>query len=250
LHNSLFLIAHFHNTIIGGVVFGYLAGFNYWFPKAFGFKLNEKLGKYAFWCWLVGFYTAFMPLYVLGFMGMTRRLNHYDAATGWHPFLLVAALGAAIIACGIAFQVAQLLVSIKERDKNLDTTGDPWNGRTLEWATTSPPPFYNFAKLPVVEDRDAFWDFKQKALHQAEEKTITKPHYEDIHMPRNTGMGFIIGGFSFVFGFAVIWQILWLTILSAVGMLVCVIVRSFDYDIDYYVKADEVEKTEILSRKK
>lgn len=250
LHNSLFLVAHFHNTIIGGVVFGYFAGFNYWFPKAFGFKLNEKLGKCAFWCWLVGFYTAFMPLYILGFMGMTRRLNHYDASTGWHPFLLVAALGAAIVGCGIAFQIIQIIVSVKDRAKNVDVTGDPWNARTLEWATSSPPPFYNFAVTPVVEDRDAFWDIKQKVMHSKNPEDA-KPHYEDIHMPKNTGMGFIIGGFSFVFGFAVIWHIVWLAILSGVAMLVCVIARSCDYDIDYYVKAAEVEKieTEILNRK-
>ena len=156
LHNSLFLIAHFHNVIIGGVLFGYLAGFNYWFPKAFGFKLNEKLGKAAFWFWQVGFYVAFVPLYVLGFMGMTRRLNHYDNPA-WHPWLLVAAFGAVLIAIGIACQLLQLVVSIRNRNlpEYRDTTGDPWGGRTLEWATTSPPADYNFAVTPQVRTLDA-----------------------------------------------------------------------------------------------
>lgn len=242
IHNSLFLVAHFHNTIIGGVVFGYLAGFVYWFPKAFGFKLNEKIGKGVFWCWVIGFFTAFVPLYILGLMGMTRRLNHYEVSTGWHPLLLVAAGGAAIVACGIALQVIQLLVSIKDRDKNQDTTGDPWNGRTLEWSTSSPPPFYNFAITPVVHDRDAFWDMKQKGLS-------TEPvKYEDIHMPKNTGIGFIIAGFSFVFGFAMIWQIWWMAIATGLAMLISVMYRSFDYDIDYYLKAHEVEKIELAHK--
>src|ERR1700726_385532 len=163
LHNSLFLIAHFHNVIIGGVLFGYLAGLTYWFPKAFGFTLNETLGKCSFWCWLVGFFLAFMPLYILGLMGMTRRLNHYDNPD-WHPFLVVAAIGAAVILCGILFFVAQIVVSIVQREKARDLTGDPWGGRTLEWSVSSPPPFYNFAETPVVRGRDAFWEMKQQGV--------------------------------------------------------------------------------------
>src|ERR1700710_907904 len=141
LHNSLFLIAHFHNAIIGGMVFGYLAGFTYWFPKAFGFKLNETLGKCAFWCWFVGFWTAFMPLYVLGFMGATRRMNHYDTP-GWQPYMVIAFIGALIILLGVVFQIAQVVVSVMKRNspEYKDVTGDPWNGRTLEWAMSSPPP--------------------------------------------------------------------------------------------------------------
>jgi len=248
LHNSLFLIAHFHNTIIGGVVFGYFAGFIYWFPKAFGFRLNEKLGKMSFWCWIIGFYVAFMPVYVLGFMGMTRRLNHYDVAA-WHPLLVVAAVGVAIIACGVGFQVLQILVSIKERHLTTDTTGDPWNGRTLEWATSSPPPFYNFAFTPVVHDIDAFWDMKQEQAKNKDQAPV-KRVYEDIHMPKNTPMGLIIAGFSFLVGFGFIWHITWLIILGFIGMLGGVLYRSFDYDIDYYVPASEVERieTEISNR--
>lgn len=237
VHNSLFLIAHFHNVIIGGVLFGYVAGFTYWFPKVFGFKLNEKLGKCAFWCWLVGFYIAFMPLYVLGLMGMTRRLSHYEAATGWHPFLVVAATGAFIIALGVCFQVLQLIVSIKNREQNRDVTGDPWDGRTLEWSIPSPPPFYNFAVEPVVGSLDAFWEAKQKNL--AKPSTV---RYEDIHMPKNTGIGFIIAMFSGVFGFAMIWNITWLIAVGLIGMAVTLIIRTFNTDIDYYVMADDVEK--------
>ncbi len=245
LHNSLFLIAHFHNVIIGGVVFGYLAGFTYWFPKMFGFKLNERLGKCAFWCWIVGFYLAFMPLYILGFMGMTRRLYHYETATGWHPYLVVAAIGAGVILCGIGFQIAQLIVSIKNRHlpEYRDLTGDPWDGRTLEWSLSSPPPFYNFAHIPHVHGHDPFWSEKQEKLKQPEEQ-VSKKSYEDIHMPQNTMMPIVISAVVFVFGFAFIWDIQWLIILGAVGILITVLIRSFDYDLDYYVKADEVEETE------
>ena len=157
VHNSLFLVAHFHNVIIGGVLFGYLAGLSYWFPKIFGFKLDERLGKYAFWCWLVGFYLAFMPVYAAGLLGMTRRLSHYDANTGWQPFMIVAMLGVLIIGAGFMFQVLQLVYSFKHREKLKDTTGDAETGRTLEWSISSPPPFYNFSKTPVVDSIDAYW---------------------------------------------------------------------------------------------
>lgn len=237
VHNSVFLVAHFHNAIIGGVVFGYLAGFTYWFPKAFGFTLNEKLGKCAFWCWIIGFYTAFMPLYVLGLMGMTRRLNHYDAATHWHPLLVVAAIGTLIIGVGFLFQILQLIVSIKNRQHYKDKTGDPWDGRTLEWSIPSPAPFYNFAVTPEVHSRDAFWEMKQQASH-------TPTHYEDIHMPKNTSTGFIIAIFSGIFGFAMTWHITWLTLASLAGIVAAFIMRSFNQDVDYYLKADDVKKFE------
>ncbi len=242
LHNSVFLVAHFHNVIIGGVVFGYLAGFTYWFPKIFGFKLDEKLGKYAFWCWLVGFYIAFMPLYALGLMGMTRRLNHYDASTGFHPWLVVAMIGSFIIAAGIFFQILQLVVSIKNREKLKVTTGDPWNGRTLEWSIPCPAPFYNFAHIPHVHSRDAFWEMKQQ--HLKNPNAVEKPNYKDVHMPRNTGTGFIIAMFSGLFGFAITWHITWLIIFGLAGVIATVIARTFNKDIDYYVKASEVEKIE------
>jgi cytochrome o ubiquinol oxidase subunit 1 len=242
LHNSVFLVAHFHNTIIGGVVFGLFAGYTYWFPKIFGFKLNEKLGKAAFWCWLIGFYVAFMPLYVLGLKGMTRRLDHYDAATGWHPYLIVAAIGVAIILCGIIIQVAQLIVSIKNREQNRDITGDAWDGRTLEWSIPSPPPFYNFAITPEVYTRDPFW--KEKQLELETRATPKKPRYLDIHMPRNTSLGFLVAIFGGIFGFAMVWEMPLVATLSGIATLVCVLARTFDFNTDYYVKAAEVEKIE------
>ncbi len=237
VHNSLFLVAHFHNVIIGGVVFGYLSGLIYWFPKMFGFKLNEKLGRYSFACWIVGFYLAFMPLYALGLMGVTRRLYHYDNVA-WHPYFVVAAIGVAVIALGVAFQALQLLVSYKDRYKNRDVTGDPWDGRTLEWSIPSPAPFYNFAFIPEVDSRDAYWEMKQKGL-----KPETRP-YQDIHMPSNTGVGFIIAVFGGLFCFGMIWHIYWMIGLGLAGVIVTAIARTFDQHTDYYVPAAEVEKIE------
>jgi cytochrome o ubiquinol oxidase subunit 1 len=206
LHNSLFLVAHFHNVIIGGVLFGAFAGYEYWFPKAFGFKLHEGLGKAAFWFWTIGFYVAFMPLYVLGLMGMTRRMQHYDVPQ-WHPWLVVAAVGAVLIAIGIALQVAQLAVSIRHRAALRDTTGDPWNGRSLEWSTASPPPFFNFAVLPDVQGEEAHWALKRERTQGA---AAAEPDYRDIHMPRNSATGFVCAFFATVMGFALIWHIWWL----------------------------------------
>ncbi|HXS20736.1 MAG TPA: cytochrome o ubiquinol oxidase subunit I [Steroidobacteraceae bacterium] len=237
LHNSLFLVAHFHNVIIGGVVFGAMAGLTYWFPKVFGFRLNETLGKAAFWCWLVGFYVAFMPLYVLGLMGATRRMDHYDNPA-WQPLFVVAAIGAAIIFCGIMLQLAQVVVSLAQRERARDLTGDPWGGRTLEWATSSPPPAYNFARIPVVRDRDAFWDMKQRGVD------MKAAVYRPIHMPRNTGTGFVMAVFIGLAGFAMIWHIWWLAIGGAAAAIVALIRYAFDDDRDYYVEAEEVRRTE------
>lgn len=248
LHNSVFLVAHFHNVIIGGVVFGYFAGFTYWFPKTFGFKLNEKWGRRSFWCWFIGFYVAFMPLYVLGLKGMTRRLFHYNHP-GWHPYLVVAAVGAVIIGVGIFLQLVQIYVSIKERDANMDTTGDPWDGRTLEWSISSPPPFYNFAHTPVVHDRDEFWEQKQRI---ANGEVLEKKPYEDIHMPKDTSTGFFIAMFAGCFGFGMIWHIYWLVAFGIIGVFASVIIRTFNKNTDYYVKASEVERieTELMNRAK
>ncbi|MDF1757589.1 MAG: cytochrome o ubiquinol oxidase subunit I [Legionellaceae bacterium] len=247
-HNSSFLVAHFHNTIIGGVVFGYFAGLTYWCPKLFGFKLNEKLGKCAFWCWLVGFFVAFVPIYIVGGLGMTRRMYHYEASTGFQPFLIAAAIGAGIIALGVVFQVLQIVVSLKNKNKEgyIDTTGDPWNGRTLEWAIASPAPFYNFAHTPVVNCIDAFWEQKEKGLDiESKPKTENATSYQDIHMPRDTSVGFIMGIFSFIFGFAMVWHIWWLATVGLAGAVFTLIARSFNYDTDYYVKASEVEAIEM-----
>ena len=214
LHNSLFLVAHFHNVIIGGVVFGLFAAYAYWFPKAFGFRLHEGWGKAAFWFWLVGFYLAFMPLYVLGLMGMTRRMQHYDTPE-WRPWLLVASVGALLILVGVLCQVAQLVVSIRRRESLRDITGDPWDGRSLEWSTASPPPRYNFAVLPNVEGEDAYWAVKQ-AAREAETPAAT-PDYEAIEMPRNTPTGVVCAFFATVMGFALIWHIWWMAILGLLG---------------------------------
>ncbi len=238
LHNSLFLIAHFHNTIIGGVVFGYFAGFTYWFSKATGFRLNERLGKWAFWCWIIGFFTAFMPIYVVGLMGMTRRLSHIDAESGWQPFLIVAAIGMCIIGLGVIFQVTQILHAIKNRKQSRDLTGDPWNGRTLEWSTASPPPEYNFAVIPSVHGRDAFWNMKY------DDHPRPEPHYEDIHMPKNTGAGFIFAVLFFLMGFGFVWHITWMIALGLVGGISVIVARSFDEHTHYYITKEEVAKIE------
>jgi len=234
VHNSVFLIAHFHNVIIGGVLFGYFAGFIYWFPKAFGFKLDEKLGKYAFWCWIVGFYVAFMPLYALGFMGMTRRLSHYDVLA-WQPYLIVAMIGAFIIAAGVLFQILQLVVSIRNREK-YKAGNDPWDGRTLEWSIASPAPLYNFAYIPEVHEKDAFWHMKQQGTH-----LIPRQPDKSIHMPKNTGTGFLIAVFSGIFGFAMVWHIHWLIIVGLLGMIATCAVRTFNMDIDYYLTPGETK---------
>lgn len=238
LHNSLFLVAHFHNVIIGGSLFGYFAGLAYWFPKATGFTLNEKLGKWACGLWTVGFFMAFMPLYVLGFMGMTRRLNYYENPV-WNFWLLVAGVGALIVLAGILTQFYQIFASIRDNKKNRDLTGDPWDARTLEWSTSSPPPFYNFAKLPEVRDRDHFHDLKKYDLaYKQPEK------YERIHMPKNTWAGIVISGFSLVMGFAMVWHIWWMAILGVAGMVGSLIVYSFDKKKDYYVEVEEIERIE------
>jgi cytochrome o ubiquinol oxidase subunit 1 len=214
LHNSLFLVAHFHNVIISGVLFGAFAGYTFWFPKAFGFPLDERLGKAAFWCWIVGFYLAFMPLYVVGLEGMTRRLQHYDQPQ-WHPWMMVALLGAVFILCGIGLQVTQLIVSIRSRHTRTEPTGDPWDGRTLEWAIPSPPPPFNFAVLPNVKTEEPYWGMKQKArelVHLSPE-----PAYEPVEVPRNNPTGFVTAFFATAVGFAMIWHIWWMAILGLVG---------------------------------
>jgi cytochrome o ubiquinol oxidase subunit 1 len=238
-HNSLFLIGHFHNVLIPGALFGYFAAYSYWFPKAIGFPLDEKWGKRAFWCWLIGFYFAFIPLYILGFMGMPRRLAYYDNPA-WQPYLIIAALGTVIIFLGLLCQIIQLIVSIRQRNATRDLTGDSWeDGRTLEWAIASPPPVYNFAKIPIIYATDAFMDMKEKGT------AYQRPdHYEDIHMPKDTAYGLINGMLAFVFGFAMIWHIWWLVIVSALAVVFTIIARASDDDIHYVIPAAEVERIE------
>ncbi len=243
LHNSLFLIAHFHNVIIGGVVFGCFAGVTYWFPKATGFTLNETWGKRAFWCWIIGFLFAFIPLYALGFMGMTRRLSqHIDPE--YFPLLATAAFGTFIIFCGVLCQAIQFIVSVRDREQNRDLTGDPWNARTLEWATSSPPPFYNFAKIPKGDEIDAFWYQKQRGEAGVEAKLAEQEEYAPIHMPKNTATGMVISGFALIFGFAMIWYMWWLAAVGFIGIVVTAIVHSFNEDRDYYVSVEEIKAIE------
>jgi cytochrome o ubiquinol oxidase subunit I len=237
LHNSLFLIAHFHNVIIGGVIFGVFAGINYWFPKAFGFKLDSYWGKWSFWLWLTGFYFAFMPLYVLGFMGVTRRMNHFEDPS-LQIWFIIAAFGAVLIAGGIAAFLIQIFVSIKRREALRDVTGDPWHGRTLEWSTSSPPPSYNFAFTPVIHEQDAWWQMKERGAERRTEG------YLPIHMPKNTAAGVYIAGFAFVIGFAMIWHMFLIAGLAFLGLLVTAIGHTFNYKRDYYIPADVVARTE------
>lgn len=238
VHNSLFLIAHFHGMVIGGVLFGFFAGFTYWFPKFTGFLLDDKLNRYAFWCWFTGFLLAFMPLYMLGFMGATRRLDHYDASTGWHPLFVTAGIGAFIILIGASIQLYGLFKSIFERNKHRDLTGDPWNARTLEWSISSPPPIYNFAVIPTVDQIDPLWAIKRGEAPKPEAT------YEDIHLPPNTPFGFYIGMLSLVFGFAMTWHIFWLAILCFVGIVIFLIIRLSRPDIHDVITAEEVQKIE------
>ena len=240
LHNSLFLVAHFHNVIIGGVVFGLFAGYAYWFPKAFGFTLHEGWGKAAFWFWLTGFYVAFMPLYVLGLMGMTRRMQHYDVPE-WRPWLLVAGVGALLILLGVLCQVAQLVVSIRRRDGLRDLSGDPWDGRSLEWSTASPPPHYNFAVLPNVEGEDAYWAIKQAARETAHGADV---EYEAIEMPRNSPTGVVCAFFATVMGFALIWHIWWMAILGLLGAWATFVVFAWRDHGEDEIPADHLAKAD------
>lgn len=242
-HNSLFLVAHFHNVIIGGALFGYFAGMIYWFPKVFGFRLDEKWGKYSFAFWVIGFYVAFMPSYILGLNGFMRRMNHYDNLA-FQPYLIISAIGVGFIFIGILLQILQIYISIRRRHELRDRTGDMWGGRTLEWAVSSPAPLYNFAVLPTVEEIDQFWVDKQR--HQAEGHVHPKEiHYEPIHMPKNTPAGFIIAMFAGVVGFALVWHMLIPGILGFLGMIITAIARTFQTDIDYYIDTDTIQKTEL-----
>ena len=245
LHNSLFLVAHFHNMIIGGVVFGYLAAINYWFPKFFGFKLNERLGKLSFYFWIVGFATAFIPLYILGIMGATRRLNHYDASQGWQSLFIVAAFGALLIVIGIALLVAQIIVSVIKRKQNIDYNGDPWDARNLEWSTASPVPFYNFAVLPEVHDRNAWWDAKHKK-HKIAEPTV----YDKIVLPKNTSIGFLIGVLAFMIGFGLVWHITWLAAAPFIVIVCLLIYRSNQENTEYTVPMSVIERIEKANKLK
>jgi cytochrome o ubiquinol oxidase subunit 1 len=245
LHNSLFLIAHFHNVIIGGVLFGAFAGYTYWFPKAFGFRLENRFGTAAFWFWVTGFYVTFVPLYIVGLEGMTRRMQHYDVAE-WRPWLLVSAVGAVLVLCGILSQIMQIVVSIREHVALRDRTGDPWDGRTLEWMTASPPPAFNFAAMPNVAGEDAYWTIKQRALARAELSPL--PQYGAIEMPVNSLTGFVVAFFAVLTGFSLIWHIWWLAAVGVAGAFATFVVFAWrDYD-EYEVPVEEVRRIDTLRR--
>ncbi len=240
LHNSLFLVAHFHNVIIGGVVFGLFAGMYYWFPKAFGFRLDPFWGKVSFWGWVIGYWVAWTPIYIVGLMGTTRRVRHFEDPT-LQPFFIVAAIGVGIIAIGILAFLIQIAVSIRNREALRDTTGDPWDGRTLEWSTSSPPPAYNFAFTPVIHDLDAWYDMKSRGHERP------AGGYRPIHMPRNTGTGVILSALAMALGFAMVWYMWWLAIVSFVALIAVTIGHTFNYNRDYYIPADEVAEAERAS---
>jgi cytochrome o ubiquinol oxidase subunit 1 len=241
VHNSLFLVAHFHTMIIGGVVFGIFAGFTYWFPKFTGFTLNERLGRYAFWLWITGFCLAFIPLYILGLLGATRRLDHYVNA-GWQGFFVIAAIGAVIICAGVGMQMLQIVVSIIQRKQNLVIDGDPWNGRTLEWSTVAPPPEYNYAIIPQVTERDEFWVMKKKGLLKK-----TDIVYEAIDVPKNSSFGIFIAIFASLFAFAVVWHIVWLVIVALIITILIIIFMLTRDREDETISAKEVEERELAA---
>jgi cytochrome o ubiquinol oxidase subunit I len=245
LHNSLFLVAHFHNVIIGGVLFGAFAGYAYWFPKAFGFQLDEVWGRRACYCWIAGFYLAFMPLYVVGLMGMTRRMQHYDVPE-WRPWIIAAAFGALLILAGIVCQIIQLVVSIRNREALRDLVGDPWDGRTLEWAIASPPPNYNFAVLPEVGGEETYWSVKQAAAQRAALREA--PNYVDIEMPRNSPTGVVAAFFATIMGFSLIWHIWWLVGVAFVGAYVTFVVFAWRDHDEETIPADVVARLDAANR--
>jgi len=245
LHNSLFLVAHFHNVIIGGVLFGAFAGYTYWFPKAFGFSLHEGWGRRACYFWIAGFYVTFMPLYIVGLMGMTRRMQHYDVPE-WRPWILISGFGALLVLTGIICQIIQLVVSIRERESLRDLVGDPWDGRTLEWATSSPPPAYNFAVLPEVDEEETYWTVKQAAARRAALREA--PEYVDIEMPRNSPTGFVVAFFATIMGFSLIWQIWWLVAVAFVGSYATFVVFAWRDHDEHTIPANEVARLDTANR--
>ena len=245
LHNSLFLVAHFHNVMVSAVIFAGFAGYGYWFPKAFGFKLHEGWGKAAFWFSITGFVAVFAPLYVVGLLGMTRRMQHYDVPE-WRPWVLAASAGVIIMAIGVVCQIVQLVVSIRRREELRDVTGDPWDGRSLEWATASPPPAFNFAVMPEVHGEEAYWGVKQRARDQ--KRLRDEPEYEPIEMPLNSPTGFICAFFATLVGFAMIWHIWWMAVLGLLGAFGTFVVFAWRDRVEYEIPAEQVAKFDRANR--
>ncbi|GAA0407011.1 cytochrome aa3 quinol oxidase subunit I [Paenibacillus motobuensis] len=239
-HNTMFLVAHFHYVLIPGTVFAVIAGFYYWFPKLFGFRLNERQGKLAFWVIAISFNVTFLPLFFLGLKGMTRRMYTYSADTGFGPLNMIATIGAFGLAIGFIILVYNIYWSFRYAPR--ETTGDPWNARTLEWSTLSPIPDYNFAIVPTVRDRDPFWEHK-KGGHQ-----LYKGKYEEIHMPNNSGQPVILGAIFFFFGFAMVFSWWIPAIIGGLGVIVMLAVRSFERDHGHHIPVREIEETEARLR--
>ena len=236
VHNTVFLVAHFHNMAVPGVLFGMLAGYTYWFPKAFGFRLNERWGRISAYCWIFGWMGAFFPLYVLGLMGLPRRSVAYDDAR-YLPLEVIAFVGALVVAAALASLLIQLWVSVRDRELNRVPVGDPWDGRSLEWATPAPPPAYNFAVIPTVTGRDAFTAAKEFGVGYQEPE-----HYEDIALPGRSALGLLLGGAGFVLAFALTWQIWWLALLALVVTTLTLLVRGFQRDAPQIIAAQAVRR--------
>lgn len=243
VHNTLFLVAHFHNTIIGGVIFGFFAGMTYWFPKIFGFRLHDRLGRWSAYAWQIGFILAFIPLYILGLMGAVRRLDTYEEIT-WVPLFITSGIGVMVIAFGVLLFIVQVGYSIRKREELRDADGDPYDGRTLEWSVPSPAPHYNFAVIPTVAERDEWWYRKQTG------RTVpSKNEYVDIWLPKNSAVGLSVGICATVFGFGIIWHLWWLALLALVAAIVVIIRRTLDDDTEHHISANELFHQDAKHRK-
>ncbi|WP_025114589.1 cytochrome aa3 quinol oxidase subunit I [Lysinibacillus fusiformis] len=235
-HNTMFLVAHFHYVLIPGTVFGVLAGYHYWWPKMFGFRLNEKLGKTAFWFIAISFNVTFFPLFILGLDGYARRMYTYSESTGYGPLNMLSFVGALGLAVGFALIVYNIYYSWKHMPRN--EKADVWEGRTLEWATHSPVPEYNFAVVPTVTRLDEFWFAKKEG------RDITAGKIEKIHMPNNTGTPFWMSGFFFLAAFFAVFNLWVPAIISMLGVFGFMIHRSFEKDHGRYISVEEVMATE------
>ena len=236
VHNTAFLVAHFHNVLITGTLFGMLAGYNLWFPKAFGYRLNETWGKISAWCFAIGFVLAFFPLYITGVEGMPRRAQEI-LQPAFAPYLYVAEIGALILFAGLCSVIVQLIVSVRQREHTRVGLGDPWDGRNLEWASPSPPPEFNFYAIPAINDPNPFmWLKKRGAAYQLAKQ------YTAITVPKNSGVGVIIGAAAFWCAFGLVWHIWWAVILWFIACWSAVIARSFVRDTERMISADELRE--------
>lgn len=236
-HNTHFLVAHFHYVLIPGVVFAVFAALYYWWPKMFGHMLNEKIGKWHFWLFNIGFNLTFMPMFLLGLDGMTRRMYTYSESTGWGPLNLLSASGSIILAAGFVAFCYNIYWSFRYASR--DVPSDPWDARTLEWYTATPVQHYNFAKLPEIKTLDAFWHMKKNG-----QTKLVETRLEKIHMPSNSGLPFVMSTVFGIAGFLLVFEWHLAAAVATIGIIICLILRSFDYDDGYYVSVDEVKKTE------